>query len=194
MKEKNVYQHKKQTRCQWAQKEIFHTYHDTQWCVENHNDTYMFEMLVLEGAQAGLSWETILKKRKAYQNAFCGFDVSRVAQFKKSDVDRLCNDSGIVRNRLKIQSAISNANAYMQIQKEYGSFDAYIWQFSDFVPVVNKRKRKEDIPPRTPLSDTVSKDLKKRGFSFVGSVIVYSFLQAIGVVNDHQTCCFKGKE
>ena len=166
-------------------------YHDEEWGVPLHDDRRLFEMLILEGAQAGLSWDTILNKRENYQKAFDGFDAPAVAKYGEQDVTRLLGDPGIVRNRLKVRSAIQNARAYLAVQEEYGSFDAYIWQFVGGRPNVNPRRAMEDIPAKTEISDAMSKDLKKRGFNFVGSTICYAFMQSIGMVNDHTVDCFR---
>jgi len=183
--------HPSTARCQWAQSDLAIAYHDEQWGLPVHDDRTLFEFLILEGAQAGLSWETILKKREGYCKAFADFDPVKVAQFTDAHVHRLRNDAGIVRNRLKIQSAISNAKAFVDVQKEFGSFDAYLWQFVDGRPIVNRWKSLADIPATTPQSDTMSKALKKRGFRFVGPTICYAFMQAMGLVNDHTTNCFR---
>lgn len=166
-------------------------YHDREWGVPVHDDRMHFELLTLEGAQAGLSWETILRKRENYRAAFAQFDPQRVARFTAASVSRLMKDAGIVRNRLKIESAVSNARALLGVQKEYCTFDAYIWRFVNGAPVVNKRRNGEALPASTPLSDAVSKDLRSRGFRFVGSTIIYSYLQAAGLVDDHVTTCFR---
>ena len=169
-------------------------YHDREWGVPVHDDRRLFEFLVLEGAQAGLSWTTILRKREGYRRAFHGFDPARVAGFTARDLARLMADPGIVRNRLKIESARDNARAFRAVQAEWGSFDRYLWSFVGGRPVQNRRRSLRRIPPRTPLSDRISKDLKRRGFRFVGSTIVYALLQAVGVVNDHVTGCFRHRE
>ena len=181
-------------RCGWASREPNITYHDTEWGVPLHDDRGLFEFLILEGAQAGLSWETILKKRDAYRNAFDGFDPARVARYTATKVERLMGDSSIVRNRLKIESAVSNARAFLDVQKETGSFDAYIWRFVDGRPRVNTVRKLGDVPVSTPQSDAMSKDLKKRGFRFVGTTICYAFMQATGMVNDHTVQCFRYRE
>jgi DNA-3-methyladenine glycosylase I len=166
-------------------------YHDEEWGVPVHNDQKLFEMLILEGAQAGLSWSTILKRRKTYQKAFDGFDPKIVSKYTQKDIDRLLSDSGIIRNRLKIKSTINNAKQFLAIQAEFGSFDKYIWGFVEGKPIVNNFKKQSDVPTYTTLSDQISSDLKKRGFSFVGTTIVYAFLQAVGIVNDHTKNCFR---
>jgi DNA-3-methyladenine glycosylase I len=169
-------------------------YHDLEWGVPQHDDRVLFEFLILEGAQAGLSWETILKKRAAYRKAFARFDPKKVAKFDASDEKRLLADEGIVRNRLKVSSAISNAKAFLDVQREFGSFDKYIWQFVGGKPMRNARQSLNDVPAKTPESDAMSKDLAKRGFRFVGSTICYAFMQAVGMVNDHEVGCFRYKQ
>ena len=178
-------------RCPWAEindREIF--YHDTEWGVPVHDDRLLFEFLILEGAQAGLSWDTILKKRENYRRAFARFDARKVARFGTRHIRALLQDPGIVRNRLKIESTVSNARAFLAMQEEFGSFDRYIWQFVGGKPRQNARKGK-DIPARTAESDAMSKDLQKRGFRFVGTTICYAFMQAVGMVNDHLTTCYR---
>jgi DNA-3-methyladenine glycosylase I len=179
------------SRCAWARTELSIPYHDTEWGVPLHDDRGLFEFLILEGAQAGLSWETILKKRDAYRKAFDDFDAQRVARYNAKKVERLMADPGIVRNRLKIESAVTNARAFLAVQKEVGSFDAYIWRFVDGKPRVNNVRALGDVPASTPQSDALSKDLKKRGFRFVGSTICYAFMQACGLVDDHVRDCFR---
>lgn len=179
------------TRCPWARSPEEIAYHDTEWGVPVHDELRHFEFLVLEGAQAGLSWLTILRKREGYRRAFAGFDPERVASFGLDDVERLLADPGIVRNRLKVHSAIRNAGHFLQIQKDYGSFDTFLWDFVEGRPVVNTWKEMAQVPATTPLSDRVSRELKKRGFNFVGSTVIYAHLQAVGVVNDHLTSCFR---
>ena len=181
-------------RCAWAEKESMHKYHDEEWGVPNHDDKKHFEFLILEGAQAGLSWETILKRRLGYKKAFSNFDAVKVSRYNERDVERLMNDSGIIRNRLKITSTIKNAKEFLKTQKEFGSFDAYLWSFVNGKPVKNNFKSLKEIPAKTELSDKLSKDLKQRGFSFVGSTIMYAHLQAVGIVNDHLIDCFRRKE
>ncbi|HVW29309.1 MAG TPA: DNA-3-methyladenine glycosylase I [Polyangiaceae bacterium] len=182
-------------RCSWAGDDPLMTrYHDEQWGVPVHDDRVLFEMLTLEGAQAGLSWSTILNKREGYRNAFARFDPAKVARFTARDRARLVKDDGIVRNVAKIESTVKNAQAFLKLQKEFGSFDAYLWAFVDGAPVQGKRRASADVPASTALADGLSKDLKKRGFGFVGPTIVYAFLQAVGVVNDHLTTCFRYKE
>lgn len=180
------------TRCGWAGTDpLYVAYHDTEWGIPVHDDRHLFEMLTLEGAQAGLSWITILKKRENYRKAFDGFHPARIARYDAKKVRTLLANEGIVRNRLKIASTISNAAAFLEIQKEFGSFDSYIWQFVGGKPQQNHRKSLRDIPARTGVSDAMSKDLKKRGFRFVGSTICYAFMQAVGMVNDHTSDCFR---
>lgn len=178
-------------RCQWASKEVFHVYHDTEWGVPVHDDRLLFEFLILEGAQAGLSWETILKKRDHYRKVYDDFDAVKIARYTQKKVDKLLSDPGIVRNRLKVAASIANAKAFLAVQKEFGSFDAYIWQFVGGKPIKNKHRSMKDLPARTPESDAMSKDLKKRGFKFIGSTICYAFMQAVGMVNDHEVGCFR---
>lgn len=179
------------TRCPWSTSDpLYLQYHDREWGVPVHDDRKLFEMLLLEGAQAGLSWITILKKRENYRKAFDGFNAEAVARYDQRKVRQLLSDEGIVRNRLKIEGAIKNARAFIEVQREFGSFDRYIWRFVDGRPIVNSWKSLKQIPAETPLSDTISKELKKRGFAFVGSTICYAFMQAVGIVNDHTTGCF----
>jgi DNA-3-methyladenine glycosylase I len=182
------------SRCAWPKSELDIAYHDVEWGVPVHDDRLLFEFLTLEGAQAGLSWSTILKKRDNYRRAFDGFDPARVARFSPARVERLLADPGIVRHRGKIESAISNAKAFLNVQREFGSFDRYTWQFVGGAPRVNDWRSLRDIPARTPESDALSKDLKRRGFRFVGSTICYAFMQAVGMVNDHTTDCFRHGE
>ena len=182
------------TRCDWARDELMIAYHDAEWGVPLHEDRRLFEFLILEGAQAGLSWSTILRKRENYRKAFDRFDPRKVARYDEQKVAALLADAGIVRNRLKIGSAVNNANRFLAVQKECGSFDAYIWKFVDGKPVQNRWRERADLPARTPLSDAMSKDLEKRGFRFVGSTICYSFMQAVGMVNDHMVDCFRHAE
>ena len=180
-------------RCTWASgldDPEYIRYHDEEWGRASHDDRHLFEMLILEGAQAGLSWSTILHKRANYRKAFSSFDPKKVARFDAKRRAVLMNDAGIVRNRLKIDSTVTNAQAFLQVQKEFGSFDRYLWGFVDGKPVVDIRPRGERLPASTDLSDQISKDLKKRGFRFVGTTIIYAFLQAVGVVNDHSRDCF----
>jgi DNA-3-methyladenine glycosylase I len=176
-------------RCPWADCEPETQYHDEEWGIPVHDDRVMFEFISLEGAQAGLSWETILRKRANYRKAFDGFDPARVARFNAARVKKLMNDPGIVRNRLKIASTIANAKAFLAIQREFGSFDKYVWKFVDGAPIDGKRRRMSDLPAATKQADALSKDLRKRGFRFVGPTITYSFMQAVGLVNDHLLDC-----
>ncbi|MBK8465090.1 MAG: DNA-3-methyladenine glycosylase I [Chloracidobacterium sp.] len=180
-------------RCSWATNELNVAYHDAEWGVPVHDDRTLFEFLILEGAQAGLSWDTILKKRDAYRKAFDNFDPAKVAKYSDAKCAKLLTNEGIIRNRLKIASAVSNANAFLKVQKEFGSFDKYIWGFVGDKQIVNKLKG-GDVPATSPISDAISKDLKKRGFNFVGSTIIYAFMQATGMVNDHLVTCFRYKE
>lgn len=177
-------------RCAWAQKEIFHSYHDSEWGRPVTDDRLLFELLILEGAQAGLSWETVLSKRTHYKKAFDNFAVKKVALYSPEKERELLTNAGIIRNRLKISSAIKNARAFIEIQKEFGSFSTYIWNYVNHKPIVNNIRSMEDIPAKTALSDNISQDLKKRGCSFIGSTITYAYLQAIGIVNDHENSCF----
>ena len=169
-------------------------YHDEEWGSPVHDDQRHFEFLVLESAQAGLSWRTILHKRGAYRAAYRGFDPERVARFGTRDIERLLGDAGIVRNSAKIESSINNARRFLEVSREFGTFDAYLWSWTGGKPVVNRRRSLKQIPPRSPLSDKISRDLKRRGFSFLGSTILYSHLQAVGVVNDHLVRCFRWQE
>lgn len=183
------------TRCAWCGADpLYRTYHDTEWGVPLHDERALFEFLILEGAQAGLSWITILKKREGYRRAFHNFDAERVARYGQADVARLLADAGIVRNRLKIESAISNARAVLKVRDEFGGLDAYFWNFVDGRPIVNAWTDIRQVPASTPLSDTISKNMKKRGFKFVGSTIVYAHMQATGMVNDHAVDCFRHRE
>jgi DNA-3-methyladenine glycosylase I len=178
-------------RCAWASSELMIRYHDEEWGVPLHDDRTLFEFLILEGAQAGLSWETILNKRENYRAAFDGFDAQRVVRYDRRKVAQLLKNPGIVRNRLKIASTVRNAQALLKVQEELGSFDRYIWQFVNGRPRVNSWKARDRVPARTAESDAMSKALKKRGFSFVGSTICYAFMQAVGMVNDHVVQCFR---
>jgi DNA-3-methyladenine glycosylase I len=178
-------------RCSWPSDELSILYHDCEWGVPQHDDRVLFEFLILEGAQAGLSWDTILRKRENYRAAFDGFDAKKIARYDGRKVQRLLRDPGIIRNRLKIASAIRNAKAFLAVQEEFGSFDAYIGRFVGGQPRVNRRRLGRKIPARTSESDAMSKDLKKRGFNFVGSTICYAFMQATGLVNDHAIECFR---
>ncbi len=175
--------------CAWVHDEFDRRYHDEEWGKPCHDDRHLFEMLILEGFQAGLSWNTILRKRENFRKAFDGFHVEKVASYQEEDIQRLLQDSGIIRNRLKIRGAVKNANAFLQIQKEYGSFDRYIWSFVNHQPIINAYTSPKEIPSSTAVSDHMSKELKKRGFTFVGTTICYSFMQAVGMVNDHEVHC-----
>ena len=181
-------------RCTWANNDLNIPYHDTEWGVPVHDDRMFFEFLILKGAQAGLSWDTVLKKRDAYREAFDDFDPAKVAKYSDAKCAKLMLDEGIIRNRLKIASAVRNANAFLAVQKELGSFDAYIWEFVGGKPIVNKCESHAGVPAKNGISDAIAKDLKKRGFNFVGSTIMYAFMQATGMVNDHLTTCFRYKE
>lgn len=181
-------------RCPWAKNELAIHYHDTEWGVPLHDERGLFEFLLLEGAQAGLSWDTILRKREAYREAFDNFEPAKVARYSESKMARLLLNEGIVRNRLKIASAVSNAKAFLRVQNEFGSFDTYIWDLVGGKPIVNKHKGLGDVPAKTEISDAISKDLKKRGFNFVGSTIMYAFMQATGMVNDHLRTCFRYRQ
>jgi DNA-3-methyladenine glycosylase I len=188
-------QHSNEIRCTWAgSDQLYRAYHDLEWGIPVHDDRLLFEFLTLEGAQAGLSWITILRKREAYRSAFAEFDPAEVAIFGDSRQAELLVNSGIVRNRLKISSTISNARAFLQVQEEFGSFDSYLWRFVDGRPIRNAWGSIKEVPATTPVSDVLSRDLKKRGFRFVGSTICYAFMQAVGMVNDHTTDCFRWQE
>ena len=177
-------------RCPWAGTDpLYVKYHDEEWGIPLHDDRRLFEMLILEGAQAGLSWITILRKRPAYRKAFDRFDAKKIARYDRRKIESLMRDEGIVRNRLKIEAAVKNANAFLAVREEFGTFDKYIWQFVAGKPIVNRRTMQGGVPPRTPESDAMSKDLSKRGFSFVGSTICYAYMQATGMVNDHLVDC-----
>ena len=177
------------SRCFWAKTPLSIAYHDEEWGVPLHDDNGLFEFLILEGAQAGLSWETILRKRDNYRKAFDRFNPAKVAKYDQEKIDQLLNNEGIIRNRLKINSAVTNAQSFLEVKKEFGSFDEYVWRFVNGKPL--KRKPGQPIAARTELSDALSKDLLKRGFKFVGSTICYSFMQAVGMVNDHDATCFR---
>jgi DNA-3-methyladenine glycosylase I len=181
-------------RCPWAADDLMIVYHDQEWGKPLHDDYKLFEFLILEGAQAGLSWNTILKKRQAYQQAFKEFDPVKVSKFSNSDIEQLVGNANIIRNRRKIESAINNAKIFLDIQKEFGSFDKYIWNFVDGKPINNQFKTMSEIPAETELSKQISNDLKKRGMSFIGPTIMYAFMEAIGMVNDHVIDCFRYKE
>jgi DNA-3-methyladenine glycosylase 1 len=176
-------------RCGWAKGEKDILYHDTEWGVPSHDDEYIFEMLILEGFQAGLSWNTILQKRENFREAFDNFDYKKIAEYDATKLSELLKNEGIIRNRLKINSTVTNAIAFMKVQKEFGSFAEYIWNFTDNKRIINKWKELSEVPATSELSDKISKDLKKRGFKFIGSTIVYSFLQAIGIIDDHLMSC-----
>ena len=180
-------------RCAWVSSELSIRYHDEEWGVPVHDDRKLFEFLILEGAQAGLSWSTILNKRENYRKAFAGFDPRKVARYDRRKIEQLLGDPGIVRNKLKIASTIANAKAFLAVQKEFGSFDRYIWQFVDGKPRRNMPRSLKQVPARSPDSDAMSKDLRKRGFNFVGSTICYAFMQAVGMVNDHVADCFRSR-
>ncbi len=179
------------TRCPWARNEISIRYHDEEWGVPTHDDRRLFEFLLLEGAQAGLSWDTVLKKRENYRAAFDSFDPRVIARYERRKIQQLLRDSGIIRNQLKIASAVQNAKAFLAVREEFGSFDTYIWQFVGGKPIVNSRRSLGQVPARTAESDAMSKALKKREFTFVGSTICYAFMQAMGMVNDHLADCFR---
>ena len=182
-------------RCAWAGTDpLYQRYHDREWGVPVRNDRKLFEFLVLEGAQAGLAWITILRKRPAYRAAFHKFDFNRVGRYTEQDVRRLLADAGIVRNQLKVRSAIRNAKAFMEVRKEFGTFSRYMWGFVDNEPIQNRRRSMKDVPPRTAVSDALSKDLQDRGFNFVGSTIIYAHMQAVGMVNDHLVTCFRFRQ
>ena len=181
-------------RCSWAVSELMIPYHDEEWGVPQHDDRRLFEFLVLEGAQAGLSWETVLRKRENYRAAFHGFDPARIARYGERDVARLLANPGIVRNRLKIRSAVRNARALLEVKREFGSFDRYIWQFAGGSPIKNSWRTLKQIPAETDESRAMSKDLKVRGFNFVGPTVCYAFMQAVGMVNDHLVSCFRYRQ
>jgi len=181
--------------CAWAGDDpLMRRYHDEEWGVPVHDDRGLFEFLTLEGAQAGLSWSIILRKREGYREAFAGFDPARVARFDARRRTSLMKNPGIVRNRLKIESTVSNAHAFLEVRKEFGSFDSYVWRFVDGKPIQNRRMALNEVPARTPESDALSRDLRKRGFRFVGSTIMYAFMQAVGMVNDHEVSCYRHRE
>ena len=185
----------KKTRCPWCgTDELYVRYHDEEWGVPVRDDRKLFEFLVLEGAQAGLSWMTILRRRENYRAAFAGFDVQKVAEFGEDQVARLVNDAGIIRNKAKIESAVKNARAFLKVAEEYGSFGAYLWGFVDGKPIVNHWKDLSQLPAVVPLAEKISKDMKKRGFSFFGPTVCYAHMQAMGMVNDHLTTCFRHGE
>lgn len=182
-------------RCAWCLKDdLYKRYHDEEWGIPLHDDTRLFEMLCLEGAQAGLSWYTVLSKRENYRKAFDNWDAEKISKYNQQKTERLMQNEGIIRNRLKIESVIKNANAFLQVQKEFGNFDAYIWQFVNHKPIINNWKELKECPAKTKESDDMSKDLLKRGFKFVGSTICYAYMQATGMVNDHLVDCWKRKK
>ena len=181
-------------RCHWATNPLSTKYHDEEWGVPVHNDRQWFEFLILEGVQAGLSWDTILQKRERYRRVLAGFDPAKVARFDAKRVRKLLSDPGIVRNRLKIKATVANARAFLQLQEQFGSFDSYIWKFVDGSPIRNRWKTHKSVPSQTPLSEALSKDLLRRGFRFVGPTICYAFMQATGLVNDHLVSCFRYNE
>lgn len=183
---------KSKVRCSWPQNDLSIRYHDEEWGVPSHDDRHLFEFLLLEGAQAGLSWDTILQKRENYRAALDGFDANRIARYNRRKLQSLMANAGIVRNRLKIASTVQNAKAFLKVQEEFGSFDRFIWQFVDGKPLL--RRAGQSVPAKTAISDMISKDLKKRGFNFVGSTICYAFMQAVGMVNDHGVDCFRYHE
>ncbi|MDA9909079.1 DNA-3-methyladenine glycosylase I [Gammaproteobacteria bacterium] len=183
------------SRCAWAGDDpLYQKYHDKEWGVPLHSDKKLFEFLILEGMQAGLSWITILKKRQAFREAFDGFDFNKVAKYPDSKIEQLLDNPGIIRNKLKVNAAVTNAQAFIRIRKEFGTFNKYIWQFVDHQPLQNSWKNLQEMPAKTPLAETITRDLKKRGFSFVGPTIVYSHMQATGMVNDHTRDCFRHQE
>jgi DNA-3-methyladenine glycosylase I len=181
-------------RCGWAKNDLAIQYHDTEWGVPVHDDRKLFEFLILEGAQAGLSWDTILRKRENYRKAFDNFDAEKIVRYDEKNIAELLQNEGIVRNRLKIALTVQNAKSYLKILDEFGSFDSYVWQFVDGQPIKNAWQNLSEVPAKTSLSDVMSKDLKRRGFNFVGSTIMYAFMQACGLVNDHLVSCFRYNE
>jgi DNA-3-methyladenine glycosylase I len=181
-------------RCPWPSNDLYIRYHDLEWGVPVHDDRLLFEYLILEGAQAGLSWQTVLKKRENYRAAFNNFDAEKIAHYGDKQTARLLANEGIIRNRLKIAATIQNAKSFLKVREEFGSFDKYLWRFVDGRPVVNRRKSMQEVPARTEISDALSKDLLKRGFKFIGSTICYANMQAVGMVNDHLVTCFRHKE
>jgi DNA-3-methyladenine glycosylase I len=182
------------TRCEWARNDLAILYHDREWGVPCHHDRVLFEFLILEGAQAGLSWDTILRKRENYRAAFDHFNPQKIAEYNQRKINSLLDNAGIIRNRLKILATVKNAKAFLQVEKEFSSFDAYIWQFVEGRPRVNARRALRELPARSDESDAMSRDLKKRGFAFVGSTICYAFMQAVGMVNDHVVSCFRYRQ
>ncbi|QLH03177.1 DNA-3-methyladenine glycosylase I [Nitrosopumilus cobalaminigenes] len=181
-------------RCLWAKDEPNTTYHDNEWGTPQHDDEKLFEFLILEGAQAGLSWTTILNRREGYRKAFSNFDVKKVSKYTQKHVERLLQDESIIRNKLKINSAINNAKLFLKVQDEFGSFDKYLWGFVNYKPIKNKFKKQSDLPATSDISEKLSKDLKKRGFNFIGPTICYALMQAVGMVNDHTSDCFMYKK
>jgi DNA-3-methyladenine glycosylase I len=181
-------------RCPWPMQENMIRYHDEEWGVPVHDDRLLFEFLILEGAQAGLSWQTVLNKRENYRAAFDQFDAKKIVRYGDKKITELLGNDGIIRNRLKIHATIQNAKSFLKMREEFGSFDAYLWRFVDGEPIINHRKSMQDVPARTEISDAMSRDLLKRGFKFVGSTICYAFMQAVGLVNDHLVTCFRHKE
>jgi DNA-3-methyladenine glycosylase I len=181
-------------RCPWPTDELYLHYHDTEWGVPVHDERRLFEHLILEGAQAGLSWHTVLNKRENYRAAFDNFDAEKIARYGDREIAERLGNAGIIRNRLKICATIQNAKAFLKVREEFGSFDAYLWRFVDGKPVINHRKTMKEVPARTEISDAMSKDLLKRGFKFVGSTICYANMQAVGMVNDHLVACFRHKQ
>lgn len=195
MMKKIIIMSKEKIRCSWCLKDdLYKHYHDEEWGVPLHDDDKLFEMLCLEGAQAGLSWYTVLSKRENYRKAFDGFDARKIAKYNHQKVEKLLLDTGIIRNRLKVNAFVTNAKAFLAVQKEFGSFDKYIWQFVNGKPIVNSLKGMQDVQAKTPISDAMSKDLLKRGFKFVGSTICYAFMQTTGMVDDHFNDCWKKKK
>jgi DNA-3-methyladenine glycosylase I len=182
------------TRCPWPKSELDIDYHDREWGLPCHDDRVLFEFIILEGAQAGLSWSTILKKRENYREAFAGFDAEKIARFTPARLEKLLTNEGIIRNRLKVAGAVKNAKAFLKVQDEFGSFDAYIWSFVRGEPITNRWTSFKQVPAQTAESDAMSKDLKRRSFTFVGSTICYAFMQATGMVNDHLTTCFRHRQ
>ena len=182
------------SRCPWPTNALSIHYHDTEWGVPVHDDRVLFEYLILEGAQAGLSWQTVLNRRENYRAAFDNFDAEKIARYDEAEVIRLLGDSGIIRNQLKIRSTIQNARSFLKVREEFGNFDKYLWRFVDGKPLINRRKSMQEVPARTEISDAMSQDLLKRGFKFVGSTICYANMQAIGMVNDHLVTCFRHRQ
>jgi DNA-3-methyladenine glycosylase I len=181
-------------RCDWAKNDLAVSYHDAEWGVPQHDDQKLFEFLVLEGAQAGLSWDTILRKRENYRAAFDNFDAAKIALYDECKCAALLKDEGIIRNRLKIASTVQNARAFLKVKEEFGSFDSYMWSFVGGKPIMNARQNLKEVPAKTEISDAISRNLKRRGFNFVGSTIMYAFMQACGLVNDHLVSCFRYRE